>query len=105
VKSGEVTYAVRKTRFNGVEVEEKDTIGLLDDQLKAAGKSLPDVTESLVGEMVRDGAEIATLYHGADVPREEAEVLVERLQKTFPKVEMELHYGGQPLYYYLISVE
>lgn len=105
VKTGEVTYAVRRTKFNGVEVEEKDFLGLADDQIKAAGKELAEVTETLIREMVGDNVEILTIYRGADVPEEEAERLVDKVRKVHPEFEVELHYGGQPLYYYLISVE
>lgn len=105
VRTGEVTYAVRRTKFNGVEVEEKDFIGLADDQIKAAGKKLAEVTETLIREMVGDNVELVTLYRGAEVSEEEAEQLVERVRKVHPEFEVELHYGGQPLYYYLISVE
>lgn len=105
VKTGEVTYAVRRTRFNGVEVEEKDFIGLADDQIKAAGKSLPEVTEALIREMVGDNVELLTIFRGADVSEEEAQKLAERVRTVHPEFEVELHYGGQPLYYYLISVE
>jgi hypothetical protein len=105
VKTGEVTYAVRKTKFNGVEVEEKDFIGLADDQIKAAGKQLSEVTEALIREMVGDNVEILTIYRGADVSEEDAQRLVDKVRKVHPEFEVELHHGGQPLYYYLISVE
>lgn len=105
VKTGEVTYAVRRTKYNGVEIEEKDFIGLADDQIKAHGKQLAEVTEELVRAMVDDKAEILTIYRGSDVPEDEAERLAERIRSAFPDFEVELHYGGQPLYYYLISVE
>ncbi|HHW14207.1 MAG TPA: DAK2 domain-containing protein [Firmicutes bacterium] len=105
VKTGEVTYAVRRTKFNGVEVEEKDFIGLFDDQIKAAGKSLPEVAEALIREMVGENSEIITVYRGADVEEEEAFRLAERIRALYPDCEVEVHYGGQPLYYYLISVE
>ncbi|MDI6870301.1 MAG: DAK2 domain-containing protein [Bacillota bacterium] len=105
VKTGEVTYAVRRTRFNGVEVEEKDFIGLADDQIKAAGKLLSEVTEALIREMVGDNVELLTIYRGADVSEEDAQKLVEKVRTVHPEFEVELHYGGQPLYYYLISVE
>lgn len=105
VKTGEVTYAVRRSRFNGVEVEEKDFIGLADDQIKAAGKSLPEVTEMLIREMVDEKTEILTVYRGAEVSEEDAARLVEKVRTVHPEFEVELHYGGQPLYYYLISVE
>lgn len=105
VRTGEVTYAVRRSKLNGVEVEEKDFIGLADDQLKAAGKSLPEVTEMLIREMVDEHTEILTVYRGAEVSEEDARALVDKVRSVHPEFEVELHYGGQPLYFYLISVE
>jgi DAK2 domain fusion protein YloV len=105
VKTGEVTYAVRRTKLNGVEVEEKDFIGLVDEQIKAAGKSLPQVAEALIREMVGDNVELLTIYQGADVSEEEARRLAEKVRTVYPEFEVELHYGGQPVYYYLITVE
>lgn len=105
VRTGEVTYAVRRTKFNGVEVEEKDFIGLFDDQIKAAGKSLPEVAETLVREMVGEQSELITLYRGAEVEEADSSRLAERIRALYPDCEVEVHYGGQPLYYYLISVE
>lgn len=105
VKTGEVTYAVRRTKYNGVEIEERDFIGLADDQIRAHGKQLAEVTEALVREMVDENVEILTIYRGSDVSEEDAVQLVEHVRSLFPEFEVELHFGGQPLYYYLISVE
>lgn len=105
VKTGEVTYAVRDSKFNGFSIKQNDIIGLIDGDLKVAGQSLPDVTMQLFEAMRSDEDEIATILYGADVSSSDAESMLEALRAHFPDMEFELQYGGQPLYYYLVSVE
>lgn len=105
IKTGEVTYAVRNSKFNGVEIEEKDIIGLLDGEIRTVGKSTSEVTKDLIEEMLDEDSELISLYYGSDLPSEDAEAVYEELVNDYPDHEIELHYGGQPLYFYFISVE
>lgn len=105
VKTGEVTYAVRDSSFNGWVIKEGDTIGLFDGDLRAVGESRHQVVEELMAAMYSENDEVATVFYGADVTEEEANDIVARLQEAYPNLEFEVCYGGQPLYYYLISLE
>ena len=104
VKTGEVTYAVRDSSYNGLAIKVNDVIGLFDGELKAVGESRHQVVDELVEAMYSESDEVATVFYGADVP-EEAESIVAALESKYPDMEFEVRYGGQPLYYYLISLE
>ena len=105
VKTGEITYAVRDSAANGLTIREHDIIGLFDGDLKAVGKDISEVAGSLFSQMHSAEDEIATILYGAGVDGEDAEALASSLRNQYPDVEFEVQYGGQPLYYYLISVE
>ena len=108
VVSGSVTYSVRETTFNGEKIKKGDIIGLIDNHLNTVGTDIDDVSVALVRNMVSGRAEFAgsiTIYFGADRSEDEANVLCERLQQEFPDAEILVQPGGQPLYYYYISVE
>ena len=105
VKTGEITYAVRDSAANGLTIREHDIIGLFDGDLKAVGQDIFEVASSLFSQMHSAEDEIATILYGAGVNGEDAEALASSLRHQYPDVEFEVQYGGQPLYYYLISVE
>ncbi len=105
VKTGEVTYAVRDSSHNGVEVSERDFIGIAGGELRVAGKQCAEVVRSLVTDMVQPDDELITLFYGEDVSESEASRLAEQIAEDHPTCEVELQYGGQPLYYYIIMVE
>ena len=105
VKSGQITYAVRDTVMNDVEVKEGNIIGIAEGQLQAAGDSVDEITTKLVENLVDEDSAIITLFYGEDVSEEEANNLRDELEEKFEDLDIELYYGGQPLYYYLISVE
>ncbi len=105
VKTGEVTYAVRDSAYNGLVIKENDIIGLFDGELKAVGSSREQVVDELVAAMYAESDEVATVFYGAGVSAEEAEAIVAGLEQKYPDMEFEVRYGGQPLYYYLISLE
>jgi len=105
VKTGEVTYAVRDSSYNGLAIKVNDVIGLFDGELKAVGESRHQVVDELVEAMYSESDEVATVFYGADVAPEEAESIVAALESKYPDMEFEVRYGGQPLYYYLISLE
>lgn len=105
VKSGQVTYAVRDTVINDVEVKEGNIIGIAEGKLLSAGNNVDEITTDLIGKLVDEDSAIITLFYGEDTSKEEAEALRDSLEEKFEDIDVELHYGGQPLYYYLISVE
>ncbi|HXL04427.1 MAG: DAK2 domain-containing protein [Firmicutes bacterium] len=105
VSTGEVTYAVRASNVNGFTIDEKDFIGIKDGDLCSAGKDRNEVAMNLVSQMVDSDTSLITIYHGKDVYSEDANVLAERLADIYPSLEVEVHYGGQPVYYYIISTE
>ena len=105
VKSGQVTFAVRDTVMNDVEVKEGNIIGIEESKLMDAGDSVDEITTSLVEKLVDEDSAIITLFYGEDVTEEDANNLRDELEEKFEDLDIELYYGGQPLYYYLISVE
>lgn len=105
IKSGEVTYAVRDTIMDGIEVKEGDVIGITGKKLISSGKSIDDVTKKVIEDMIDDDSDILTLYYGENVEEDSARAFAELIQDEFEDVDVELYYGGQPLYYYFISVE
>lgn len=105
VKTGEVTFAVRDSSHNGVEVSERDFIGIAGGELRVAGKNRAEVVRSLVTDMVKSEDELITLFYGEDVSESEASRLAELIAEDHPTCEIEVQYGGQPLYYYIIMVE
>ncbi|WP_300279802.1 DAK2 domain-containing protein [Peptacetobacter sp.] len=105
VKSGQVTFAVRDTVMNGIEIKEGNIIGIAEKEMIAAGDEVDDVTTKLIESLVDEDSAIITLFYGEDVTEEQAEELREKLEEKFEDIDIELYYGGQPLYYYLISVE
>ena len=105
VRTGEITYAVRNTTIDGHAIEKDDIMALGDDGLLAVAKEKDQAVLEAVEAMVHDESEIITIYYGQDIPEEEAEALAARIRKAYPQVETELQYGGQPIYYYFLSVE
>lgn len=105
VKSGQVTYAVRDTVINDIEVKEGNIIGLGEGKLLSAGNDIADITTKLVESLVDEDSAIITLFYGNETTKEDAESLQEALEEKFEDLDVELYYGGQPIYYYLVSVE
>lgn len=105
VRTGEITYAVRNTTIDGHAIEKDDIMALGDDGLLAVAKEKDQAVLEALKVMVNDESEIITIYYGQDIPEEEAEALAARIRKAYPQVETELQYGGQPIYYYFLSVE
>ena len=105
VKSGQVTYAVRDTVMNDVEVKEGNFIGIGEGKLLAAGDSKENITLELIEKLVDEDSAIITLFYGEEVTEEEANEFKEKLEEKYEDIDIELYYGGQPIYYYLISVE
>lgn len=105
VRTGEITYAVRNTTIDGHAIEKDDIMALGDDGLLAVAKEKDQAVLEALKAMVNDESEIITIYYGQDIPEAEAEALATRIRKAYPQVETELQYGGQPIYYYFLSVE
>lgn len=105
VKTGEVTFAVRDTKMNGIEIGQEDIIGLAEGKIQAVGKDINSVVKELVSKIVDENSAILTLYFGEDIQESEAEALRAELEEEYPDLEVETYEGNQPLYYYLISVE
>lgn len=105
VRTAQITYAVRTTNIDGIDIEEGDIMALGDHGILAVGKSVDGVALDAMKEMLDKECELVTIYYGADVSEHEAKVLEEQAQEQYPDKEIELQYGGQPIYYYLISAE
>ena len=105
VKTGEVTYAVRAAVINGLQVEKGDIIGISNGCLLAGGKEIDATTVALAEAMLTPGDEMLTLFYGDNITGDQAQELQAQLCDKFPRLEVELQYGGQPLYYYFLMVE
>lgn len=105
VTSGSVTYAVRATSIDGFKLKEGDFIGLNEKHIIAKNTNLQDVTISTIEKLMKEDASTLTLFYGSEVKEDDASALQERLAEKYPDIEVSYHNGGQPLYYYLISIE
>ncbi len=105
VASGQVTYAVRNTTMNGFKLKEGDIIGLDNKRILAKGDNIEDTTLKLVKALKSDEHEMITLYYGEGVTEEDADKLVARVSEEFPDSDVDCHFGGQPVYYYMVSLE
>ena len=105
VRTGEITYAVRNTTIDGQAIEKDDIMAIGDDGLLAVAKDRDAAVEAAVDRMVNDASEIITIYYGEEISEEEASAVAARIRKSYPEIETELQYGGQPIYYYFLSVE
>ncbi len=105
VKTGQVTYAVRDTVIDDKEIKQGDYMGIGDKSILAVGKDIKSTTEDMVAEMIDEESAIICIYYGEEVTEEDANALGASLEEKYPEVEVEIHFGGQPIYYYVISVE
>lgn len=105
VKSGQLTYAVRDTQIDDKVIKEGDYMGISDHGIDAVGQNLEDTAIDLLEQLVDDDSELISIYYGEDVSEDDAQALSERIQDAFEQCEVELQYGGQPVYYYVMSVE
>ena len=105
VKSGQVTYAVRDTSIDGKAIHEGDIMGIGDKGLVSVGNDISDVTFDLIRDAVDEDSELISIYYGADVKKEDAEAFAARVEESFPDCDVQNYYGGQPIYYYIVSVE
>ncbi|WP_073026337.1 DAK2 domain-containing protein [Lutispora thermophila] len=105
VKTGLITYAVRNSNFDGVDIEEGNYLGITDGKINAVGEDMKDVIYKVMDAMIDEDASLITVYYGNDVSEEEALKLEEDIRGRYEECDIEMHYGGQPLYYYILSVE
>ena len=105
VKTGQVTYAVRDTHIDDKEIHEGDIMGIGDKGLVSVGNDISDVTFDLIKDAVDEDSELISIYYGADVKKEDAEAFAARVEESFPDCDVQNYYGGQPIYYYIVSVE
>lgn len=105
VKTGQVTYAVRDTRLDEKDIHEGDIMGIGDHGILAVGKGREAVAKEMIAAMVDEDSEVISIYYGAETSEEAANKLAEELEETYPDCEVEVNMGGQPIYYYIISVE
>ncbi len=105
IHTGQITYAVRNTNIDGMEIHEGDIMGIGDSGMLAVGQNVNETVLDTLKHMVDDESELISVYSGEDVTEEDAAALVEKVKAAFPSCEVELNDGGQPIYYYLLSVE
>lgn len=105
VKTGEVTYAVRDTVIDDKEIKEGNIMGIGDEGILAVGEEIDDTTINMIKEMQDEESEIVSLYYGAEVTEEAANKLADKIAEALPEIEVEVYPGGQPIYYYIASVE
>ncbi len=105
VKTGQITFAVRDTVFEDKEIKEGDIIGIHNGRIETVGTDVHDIAVDLVGHVVEEGDSLITIYYGQDTKEEDAQALGTEIAGLFSDLDVEVQYGGQPLYYYLISAE
>lgn len=105
VKTGQVTYAVRDTVIDDKEIKQDDYMGIGDTGILSVGQELNTTVLDMIGQLIDEDSAIVTIYYGEEMKEEDANAISEKLLAEYPDVEVEVHYGGQPIYYYVISVE
>lgn len=105
VATGQVTYAVRDTSIDGKEIRQGDFMGIGDSGILSVGTAISDVTMNMIDEMMSDEMELISIYYGSEITQEDADSLRERVESKYSSCDIELQYGGQPIYYYIVSAE
>ncbi|MBP7072466.1 MAG: DAK2 domain-containing protein [Clostridia bacterium] len=105
VKSGLVTYAVRNSNYDGINIEEGNVLGMVEGKISGVGNDILEVSHKVLDDMVDEDSSLISIYYGSEVKEEEALKLKEEIGELYNDCEIELHFGGQPLYYYILSVE
>ncbi|MFR7992402.1 MAG: DAK2 domain-containing protein [Lachnospiraceae bacterium] len=105
IKTGQITYAVRDTQIDGKNISKDDIMGIGDGSILAVGSDIERTAVDLIAELVDDSSELISIYYGEEITEDEAGALSEKIVQLYPKCDVELQYGGQPIYYYIISVE
>ena len=105
IKSGSVTYAVRDTEIDDKTIKQGDIMGIGDKTILSVGQNIQDVTKDMIEQLAGDDAELISIYYGSDVTEEDANALAKAVEAVYPDVDVEVNYGGQPIYYYILSFE
>ena len=105
VKTGQVTYAVRDTHIDDKEIHEVDIMGIGDIAILEVGKDLEETTKELIANLVDEDSELISIYYGEEVSEEDAEKFTEEITELYPDVDVDIQFGGQPIYYYVLAVE
>lgn len=105
VKTGQMTYAVRDTHIDDKEIHEGDIMGIGDSGILAVGKDLEETTKELIANLVDEDSELISIYYGEEVSEEEAEKFAGEIEELYPDVDVDIQFGGQPIYYYVLAVE
>ena len=105
VKTGQMTYAVRDTHIDDKEIHEGDIMGIGDSGILAVGKDLEETTKELIVNLVDEDSELISIYYGEEVSEEEAEKFAGEIEELYPDVDVDIQFGGQPIYYYVLAVE
>ena len=105
VKTGQVTYAVRDTHVDDKEIHEGDIMGIGDKGILAVGTEVEATAKEMLAELVDEDSELISLYYGEEVSEEEAEKFAAEVEELYPDVDVDFHFGGQPIYYYVMAVE
>jgi dihydroxyacetone kinase-like predicted kinase len=105
VKSGQVTYAVRDTSLDGKEIKQGNIMGIGDKTIQSVGTDIKDTTLELIQELMDEESQLISIYYGEEVSEEAAQELADEVMALYPNVDVDVQYGGQPIYYYILSVE
>lgn len=105
VKTGQVTYAVRDTVIDDKEIKQDDYMGIGDSGILSVGQDLEATVMAMMEQLIDEESAIVSIYYGEDMKQDSADAIGAKVEEQFPDVEVEIHYGGQPIYYYVISVE
>ena len=105
VKTGQVTYAVRDTKIDDKVIHEGDIMGIGDQGILSVGQSVEETTKDMLAQLVDEDSELISLYYGQDIQAEDAEKFTQALEDIYPDIDIDVHMGGQPIYYYVLSVE
>ncbi len=105
VKTGQVTYAVRDTVINNIEIKQGNIMGIGDKEILAVGDIVEDTALKMIDNMVSDTSELISIYYGRDTDEQDAGDFLRDVENKFPQCDVEMHFGGQPIYYYVVSVE
>ena len=105
VKTGQVTYAVRDTNIDGKEIHTDDIMGIGDSGILSVGTEIEATTLDMLAQIVDEDSELISIYYGSDVSEEDAESLTAKVEELYPDVDVDTHFGGQPIYYYVLAVE
>ena len=105
VKTGSVTYAVRDTVIDDKTIKQNDIMGIGDAGIVSVGTDIAKTTLDMISNLIDEDSEIISIYYGSDVTEDDANALTEKVQELYSDIDVDVNYGGQPIYYYVVSVE